>query len=338
MTNEKCEMRNEKLPMLMTLARNIILLFLLATWSTCCAPTKKVWYQEEVSDAMIRTDLESCSTDPQDDRKLALCMRAKGYLQISQPQAELLAVRSLQEEGFNVEEIAQRLQWSREKVLLYLDEDYDLPRTASLGRQPTELSMKIGKPAVRPLIYELKDHDPLVRSNAVKALGAIQDPRAVEPLIKVLNDKDPLIQRQSVKALGRINDPRAVEPLIVVLGDKERKPHVRMSAAEALGWLGDPRAVESLVVALSDDHWDVRSHAAEALGSIKDPLAVEPLIEALNDRDVTVRGNAVDALAKIRDPRALEPLSAALTDKSTLVRQKAARALTLIAGEDFSDR
>jgi HEAT repeat protein len=316
MTNEKCEMRNEKLPMLMTLARNIILLFLLATWSTCCAPTKKVWYQEEVSDAMIRTDLESCSTDPQDDRKLALCMRAKGYLQISQPQAELLAVRSLQEEGFNVEEIAQRLQWSREKVLLYLDEDYDLPRTASLGRQPTELSMKIGKPAVRPLIYELKDHDPLVRSNAVKALGAIQDPRAVEPLIKVLNDKDPLIQRQAVKALGRINDPRAVEPLIVVLGDKERRPHVRMSAAEALGW----------------------RHAAEALGSIKDPLAVEPLIEALNDRDVTVRGNAVDALAKIRDPRALEPLSAALTDKSTLVRQKAARALTLIAGEDFSDR
>jgi HEAT repeat protein len=326
-----------KINMFLTTPLRIILFSLLAMWFTSCAPTK-VWYQEEVSESMMRTDLESCTTDPQDDRRLASCMRAKGYLQISQPQAELLAVRSLQQEGLDAEEIAQRLQWSREKVLLYLDEDYDLPRTASLGRQPTELSMKIGKPAVRPLIYELKDHDPLVRSNAVKALGAIQDPRAVEPLIKVLNDKDPLIQRQAVKALGRINDPRAVEPLIVVLDDKNRRPHVRMSAAEALGWLGDPRAVGSLVVALSDDHWDVRSHAAEALGSIKDPLAVEPLIEALNDRDVTVRGNAVDALAKIRDPRALEPLSAALTDKSKLVRQKAARALNLIAGEDFSDR
>jgi HEAT repeat protein len=323
--------------MFLTTLFRIIAFSLLVIFLTSCAPTK-VWYQEEVPDAMMRTDLESCSTDPQDDRKLALCMRAKGYLQISQPQAEILAVRPLQEEGLSVEEIAQHLQWSREKVLLYLDEDYDLPRNAALGRQPTELSMKIGKPAVRPLIYELKDHDPLVRSNAVKALGAIQDPRAVEPLIKVLNDKDPLIQRQAVKALGRINDPRAVEPLIVVLGDKDRRPYVRMSAAEALGWLGDPRAVESLVVALSDDHWDVRSHAAEALGGIRDPLAVEPLIEALNDRDATVRGNAVDALAKIRDPRALEPLSAALTDKSTLVRQKAAQALTLIAGEDFSDR
>jgi hypothetical protein len=322
----------------LTTARKIILFSLLAAWLASCAPKKKVWYQEDISSDMLQTDLESCQTDPQDDRKLAACMRAKGYLQISQPQAELLAVRSLQEEGLEVEEIAQRFQWSKRKVLLYLDEDYDLPRTAALGRQPVEISMKIGRPAVRPLLYDLNDRDPLVRSNAVKALGAIQDPRAVEPLIKVLNDKDPLIQRQAVKALGRINDPRAVEPLIVVLEDKERRPYVRMSAAEALGRLGDPRAVASLISALDDSHWDVRSHAAEALGRIKDPLAVEPLIEALIDEDVTVRGNAVDALANIGDPRALEPLAAALTDKSRLVRQKAARALTLIAGEDFSDR
>jgi HEAT repeat protein len=322
----------------MPLSTRIIAFSLLALWLISCAPTKKVWYQEDISDAMMRTDLESCRTDPQDDRQLALCMRAKGYLQISQPQAELLVVRSLQEEGLTVEEIAQHLQWDRRKVLLYLDEDYDLPRAASLGRQPTELSIKIGKPAVKPLVYELKDRDPLVRSNAVKALGAIGDSRAVEPLVKMLNDKNPLIQRQAVQALGRINDPRAVQPLIAVLEDKGRRPHVRMSAAEALGWLQDPEAVDSLVVALADDHWDVRSHAAEALGKIKDPQAVEPLIEALNDRDATVRGNAVDALAKIRDSRALEPLVAALNDKSALVRKKAARALTLIAGEDFIDR
>jgi HEAT repeat protein len=315
----------------------IILFSFLTAWLASCAP-KKVWYQEDISEAMMRTDLESCRPDPQDEKKLASCMRAKGYLRIPQPQAELLAVRSLQQEGLTVEEIAEHLQCHRKKVLLYLDEDYDLPRTASLGRQPAELAIKIGKPAVRPLIYELKDPDPLVRSNAVRALGAIRDPRAVKPLMKVLKDKDPLIQRQAVQALGRINDPRALQPLISVLENKSRRPHVRMSAAEALGWLGDPRAVESLVVALSDDHWDVRSHAAEALGNIKDPQAVGPLLEALNDRDATVRGNAVDALAKIGDPRALEPLSAALTDRSTLVRKKAARALTLIAGEDFSDR
>ena len=322
----------------LTTPLKIIGFSLLALWLISCAPTKMVWYQEDIPGVTRETDLESCRTDPPDDRQLALCMRAKGYLQISQPEAELLAVRSLQEEGLTVEEIAQHLQWDRKKVLHYLDEDYNLPRSASLGRQPTEVSIKIGKPAVRPLIYELKDHDPLIRSNAVKALGAIGDPRAVEPLIKVLNDKNPLIQRQAAQALGRINDPRALQPLIAVLGDKGKRPYVRMSAAEALGWLQDPEAVASLVAALSDDHWDVRSHAAEALGRIKDPQAVEPLIASLNDRDATVRGNAVDALAKIRDSRALEPLVAALNDKSALVRKKAARALTLIAGEDFIDR
>ena len=322
----------------LTTPLKIIGFSLLALWLISCAPTKMVWYQEDIPGVTRETDLESCRTDPPDDRQLALCMRAKGYLQISQPEAELLAVRSLQVEGLTVEEIVQHLQWDREKVLHYLNENYSLPRSASLGRQPTEVSIKIGKPAVRPLIYELKDHDPLIRSNAVKALGAIGDPRAVEPLIKVLNDKNPLIQRQAAQALGRINDPRALQPLIAVLGDKGKRPYVRMSAAEALGWLQDPEAVDSLVVALSDDHWDVRSHAAEALGRIKDPQAVEPLIEALNDQDATVRGNAVDALAKIRDSRALEPLVAALDDKSALVRKKAARALTLIAGEDFIDR
>jgi HEAT repeat protein len=267
-------------------------------------------------------------------------MQAKGYVEIPQTLAELLSVQSLREEGLDVEQIAHRLRLDKRKVLRYLDEDYELPASLSLGHQPTELSTKIGKPAVRSLIRSLKDKDPLVRSNAVKALGAIQDPRAVKPLIKVLNDGIPLIQRQAVEALGRIHDIRAAEPLVAVLLDNSRKPHVRMSAAQALGQLGDPPAVDPpavdpLIDVLQDNHWEVRSCAAEALGNIGDLRAVKPLIAALNDRDATVRGNAADALAKLKDPRAVVPLTQALTDRNSVVRQKAARALTAIAGEDF---
>ena len=296
---------------------------------------KQVWYQQDTLDSTMKTDLAACQSDTTDQKMIARCMRTRGYLLIPQPQAELLIVRSLQEEGLNEDEIAAQLQWSEKKVQRYLDEDYELPRTVSLGQQPIEISTRIGKPAVKPLIADLKDNDSLVRSNAVQALGVIKDPRAVEPLVAVLNDKDPLIQRQAVKALGRINDLRALETLIGVLENREKKPHVRMSAAEALGRMGDSRAVEPLVGALDDPHWDVRAHAAEALGRIGDPSAVEPLIAALKDQDATVRGNAVDGLAKIKDPRAIEALSAALTDKSKTVRKKAARALAVIAGEDF---
>ena len=332
-------MLHVKLPNIMASLFKIIVLalsgFSLAACATTATKPKQVWYQQDILDSTMRTDLEACKSDTTDQTMIARCMRTKGYLLIPQPQAELLIVRSLQEEGLDDDEIATQLQWSEKKVRRYLDENYQLPRTASLGRQPIEISVRIGKPAVKSLIVDLKDNDPLVRSNAVQALGAIKDPRAVKPLVAVLNDKDPLIQRQAVKALGRINDLRAVEPLIGVLDDREKKPYVRMSAAEALGSMGDSRAVEPLVAALYDPHWEVRGYAAEALGRIGDPNAVEPLIAALKDQDATVRGNAADGLAKIRDPRAIEALSTALTDKSKTVRKKAARALAVIAGEDF---
>ena len=297
--------------------------------------SKKVWYQEDTSDLMMKSDLEGCTSEAEDQKEMALCMRSKGYLLVPNYEAELLKVKSLQQEGLNPDEIAHRLGWPKNKVLRYLDEAYELPRTASLGRQPIEISTKIGKPAVKPLIADLKDNDPVVRSHAAQALGELKDPRAVEPLLAVLDDVDPLIQRQAIKALRKINDPRAVDPIIVVLNDEKRKSYVRMTAAEALGRLGDSNSVESLVAALNDRHWDVRSHAAKALGRLKDPRAVEPLIAALKDQDATVRGYVVDALAEIKDPRAIGPLVAVLKDENKRVREKAARALTKIAGDDF---
>jgi len=335
LTSDK--IRNDMLLKFMSPPVKNILFLLLAFCLMSCAP-KRVWYQEDISDLRATADMEECTSDSENQNRFALCMQAKGYLKIPQAQAELLTVKSLQEEGLDAEQISHRIGLNKRKVLRYLDEDYELPATSSLGHQPTEISTKIGKPAVKSLIHDLKDEDPLVRSNAVRALGAIQDPRAVKPLVKLLNKGNPLIQRQTVEALGRIRDPRAVKPLVGVLLDRARKSHVRSSAAEALGQLGDPTAVDPLIEVLRDDHWEVRSYAAEALGRIRDSRAVEGLIIALNDRDASVRGNAVDALAKIKDPRALKPLTQALTDRNRVVRQKAARALTAIAGEDFGVR
>jgi hypothetical protein len=313
-----------------------VLILALLTLNLVACPAKRVWYQQDTSDLLMKSDLQGCSSETEDPKGLALCMRDKGYLLIPNSEAELLRVRSLQEEGLNADQIAHRLQWDKKKVLRYLDKAYELPGTVSFGRQPVEISTRIGKPAVTPLIADLNDADPVVRSLAAQALGELRDPSAVEPLIAVLNDEDPLIQRQAVKALRKIDDPRAVDPMIALLKDKSRESYVRMTAAESLGLLGDPRGVGALVAALSDAHWNVRSHAAKALGSLKDPRAVEPLIASLKDRDATVRGYVIDALAEIEDPRAIEPLVAVLnSDENKIVHQKAARALIKITGEDF---
>jgi hypothetical protein len=294
------------------------------------------WYQQDTPDSVVRSDLEACRSIADDARSASHCMEAKGYLLIPRTERELLKVKSLQDEGFNEEKIAVSLQWNKKKVRRFMDEDYELSYNDSLGKQPVDVLISIGKPAVKPLIGALKDDLPLVRRHAAEALGEIKDPRAVEPLIAVLKDSDSLIRRHAVEALGKIGDPRAIKPLIAVL-KTERESYVRMSAAEALGRIEEPSVVEPLVSALKDKHWNVRSCSAKALGRIKDPRAVAPLISALKDEDATVRGYAADALGEIKDARAVAPLVATLKDKDKYVRERAAQALKNITGREFKE-
>ena len=62
--------------------------------------------------------------------------------------------------------------------------------------------VKIGKPAVEPLIVALTDEDVGVRVMAAEALGQIRDLRAVEPLIDVLrNEKNECVRKEAARAL-----------------------------------------------------------------------------------------------------------------------------------------
>jgi len=316
------------------------IVFTLAVVS-CAAPSKilryepppdLVWYRQDASEVATRADLHACQGAASQTKTPAGCMQGKGYLLMDRPVAELLRVRALKEKGLAAGSIADRLQLSQAKVETYLDDRYQLPDSPSLGRLPVEVLAKAGKPAVKPLIGALTADDPLVRRQAVDALGRIGDRRAVEPLIGTLKDRDSLIRSQAVQALGRIKDPQAVAPLVAVLNSKEQQSHVRMSAAEALGAIGDPRAVEPLILALRDEHWGVRSRAAQALGRLKDPRAVAPLIGALQDKEAAVRANAAESLGEIGDRRAVKPLTAALQDSDRDVRKKADLALRRLTG------
>ena len=310
----------------------VLIIGMLAFFLMACAP-KQVWYQQDTPDPILRSDLNECRSIAEDLEGISACMQARGYLLIPQSYAELLKVRSLEREGESADEISRRLRLSKHKVLRYLDDEYELPETASFGRLPTEITTDMGGPAVKPLIAALSDPDPLVRRQAAEALGRMSDPRSVEPLIDGLSDPDPLIRRQIIQALGKIKDPRAIDPLIKILIDTDEKPYIRATAAEALGSIQQDIAVNALISALYDEHWVVRSRAVQALGKIKDPRAVDSLIGRLKDGDATVRGYAAQALGELKDARAVEPLKAALEDGSLTVRKKAAQALTKIGGE-----
>jgi len=82
-----------------------------------------------------------------------------------------------------------------------------------------EALVKIGKPAVKPLLQAIDSQDLNTRYWSIEALGQIGDSRAVEPLIALLSDRDATIRYGSTKALGAIADSKAFDPLTKALRD-----------------------------------------------------------------------------------------------------------------------
>lgn len=123
-------------------------------------------------------------------------------------------------------------------------------------------TVRIGQPAIGPLVGALKDADVWVRSGAIEALGNIGQNEAVEPLISMFNDRYWNVRDTAVEALVKIGEP-AVLPLIEVL--KQRLPATVEYAARALGAIGDEQAIEPLNDALFDEFKRVRKAAAAAL-------------------------------------------------------------------------
>jgi|GEM_PF-3420720 len=205
--------------------------------------------------------------------------------------------------------------------------------------------VRIGAPAVDPLISALTADSHELRSSAAIVLGHIGDIRSIKPLIRMLQIKGTkaTYHEHAENALLRIGAP-VVKPLcealkvpqdrkfdasavtlLAKLGQPAIEPLCELlqgmgsaTAIRALVQVGEP-AIEPLCGVLS---WsDSRSvdRAAEALGIIRDERAVQPLIAVLQDTKQSnpSRVAAADALGKIGDRRAVAPLCIALRDSDT---------------------
>lgn len=154
--------------------------------------------------------------------------------------------------------------------------------------------VKIGAPAVDPLLATLNDPDPALRVRVAGLLGSIKDPRAVPALIAALKDKDLDVCKSAAAALGLIRDPRGDPPLIAILAvpfvaDPDMDPNLiageqnlRAAAAASLGEINDPQAVSYLLAALHGHNDDVIAEAYEFYLRRGDPGTEDALIEALD--------------------------------------------------------
>ena len=205
--------------------------------------------------------------------------------------------------------------------IIKLIKDLESDNVSNVRLESLNTLIKIGEPAVEPLIIALGDNDGGIRSWATDALGIIGDKRAVEHLISNLKG-DKSARFSSARALGKISDKRAVEPLIEAFKN-EKVIQILLSVVGALTMIGDKRAVEPLIEGLGADAEAVRIIAAGGLGrlvSSSDVQAIDPLIKAMeNAVALSNRPTYQNALARIGVP-AVEPVAQALleSDDETL--------------------
>lgn len=259
----------------------------------------------------------------------------------------------------------------------HTDEDQDIAdminalngRPWKTRRQASDTLIKLGKPAVLPLMAAIRQNTFTVFTlpEAIRALGGIGDEQAVDLLIEELENRNVHAAQEAIEGLGHIGSPRAIQPLIDVLrhdwDDREtittwqkaatalaaigepslpalltalldEDDNVRQGVVEALVMLRDPRAVDPLIKVLQDDEdWYVRTQSLFALGLLGGPSVFVPLVGALEDRDPRVRRTAVSVLGKLQDARIHDVLLEALNDPDGRVRSAVVLAFAEIGDE-----
>jgi hypothetical protein len=104
------------------------------------------------------------------------------------------------------------------------------------------------------------DPDPLVRGQAMRALGSSHQPAVGPTLAKGLADPDPQVRIDAAAAAGEITSPALIAPLLNVLKN-DPDAQARVNAAQALGAYGDRNDVLSGLIHALDDadaavvHW-----------------------------------------------------------------------------------
>jgi len=218
-------------------------------------------------------------------------------------------------------------RWCIAEALALIGKDSIPALIAALGDDSTQIGaaatlVRIGGPAVPPLIEALAGDDGEVQFGARYALREIGD-AAIPSLVGALDAPDGGIRRSAASVLRELGwkapddagairyliaseawldvadyGEAAVGPLICILMSSDKK--IRWNAARTLGEIGEA-AVGPLVELLHEADDEVRPLAAMALAEIGLP-AVDPLIGLLCVP--SLRSTAATALVRIGEPAA----------------------------------
>ncbi|MHC4206752.1 MAG: HEAT repeat domain-containing protein, partial [Planctomycetota bacterium] len=221
--------------------------------------------------------------------------------------------------------------------------------------------VRIGEPAVDPLLRALNQNSHWISARASNPLSKIRSAKAVDGLLEALDNSklDIRIKRYILQSLGNVESERVLNPLIRHLGHEDWA--IRCAVLRSLGHIGGKTAEEAVIGALKDKERYVVESAIVVLGQMKSKRAPANLIEILEDREGMVRIKISRALVEIGEPSvdaivssirndmdreicwhlvwalgrinsdaAIEPLVEALKSRNWMIRNEAAVSLVRI--------
>jgi len=125
--------------------------------------------------------------------------------------------------------------------------------------------------AVRVMAAALESNREPVATRAVicQGLGTLRRPEGRDAIVKATEDSEPLIRAEAIRALGKIGQPEDATRLVRAM-TADTQPECRIAAIDALGDLKplDPRIREALVDGMDHDEPSIRYACLQALRSI----------------------------------------------------------------------
>lgn len=180
---------------------------------------------------------------------------------------------------------------------------------------------------VAALCFALADEDPTVRAAACRSLGQLADADSVHPLLAATSDPVALVRSAAVQALVAIDNPISIARMRDIILD-DSSTNVVVHAIAGLGASNLDQDLTLLMsLCASRDHEVVKA-AARALQGYKAHRATAALLGLLSHERWDVRWAAVEVLSERGDTTALAPLTRARKfEQDALVRQLLGQAI-----------
>jgi HEAT repeat protein len=171
-------------------------------------------------------------------------------------------------------------------------------------------SVRAGPDGIARVAPLVKDPDPLIRVEAVKAIAEIGSQYSLTPLTQALADSDPEVRIRATDGLVNFYVPgyakTALSSSLRRTGDAVTGKFREATEARVLDpWIeARPDIIAAIARVLRESpELLVRANAARALGVLRGREAVPDLHAALRSKDTTLMYESLVALEKIRDPR-----------------------------------